>query len=308
MRTATEKSIHKIWDLDLIKSNIQLIKEAKYYFGKDRKELKSKLLSLKYDGSRYRRWKKVFKKNVTQPFSIEHGIFDDVVKNIVNKRIKEINWLYLGDLSWKISIVLNKGVSSIFDNDKLLANRCGGTVRYLEVLISDTLPVFTYDKYYSLYEKENDYYQIGPLGKTTSFEKELIKYIKTLLINKGYFYINKYMALKKFKALTSDLNYDGNASMFDCLFRDTYNYQNETVRFNAKSIKIKGKYPYDSMSWKEFYTPRGDLIRREEYRFYKSNDVECVYTDKREKILKVKVWGCRRKKDFKEFKLNIFKT
>jgi len=49
------------------------------------------------------------------------------------------------------------------------------------------------------------------------------------------------------------------------------------------------------------------LIRREEWRFYKSRDVESIHTDRRGKIYRVKVWGGKRKNDFKEFKLNIFK-
>ena len=113
----------------------QIIEDAKKYFGKNRSLLKKRVLSFKIDGSEYRKLHKQLKSLTSQPFDLRYLIFDDVIDWIKEKKFSEIDWHWLGDLSWKIDILLNEGVGKGYDWDKKLALKCNGTAKILRLYI-----------------------------------------------------------------------------------------------------------------------------------------------------------------------------
>jgi len=125
----------------------QVIKESKVFFGKDRTKLKEKLISFKFDGKEYKGWKKLLEATTQQPFDINYGMFGDFVENLKENKLNDIDWNWVGDLSWEFKILLNSGIEKGYDWDKRLANKCNGTVRILQVFISDILPCYAIDIY-----------------------------------------------------------------------------------------------------------------------------------------------------------------
>jgi hypothetical protein len=280
----------------------EIIELAKYYFGKNRASLKKRLLTLEFTGKHYRSWKKQFDEFTSQPFYIAYGIFEDVSDHLIEKNYKEIDWHWLGDLSWKFKILLNDGVETGFDWDKKLALNCGGTTRIVQFFVSDIIPCFVYDVYYMTYNKKENYWEFGPILDLTEQESQLINKIKKFFQKSGFTFLRKSVAMKTYKELTSDCNSDGNAKLFDALFSDTENYQSEIKRFNDKELKDStGK----KINWNEYYDEKRKLTRREEYRHFPSKNVECVVTDGEGKITKVTVWREIGKCSRREFKLDI---
>ena len=121
----------------------EITDQAKQYFGKDRSLLKEKILSFKFDGKQYKAWKRHFKQITNQPFDVQYKMFDDVTDWITQGEPDKIDWHWLGDVSWEIEIVLNEGIDKGYDWDKKLAKKCGGTVRFLQIFVSDVLPCYT---------------------------------------------------------------------------------------------------------------------------------------------------------------------
>ena len=280
----------------------EVIEQAKFYFGKSRKHLKKIVLDFKLDGQKYRNWRKSFSELTTQPFVVLYGIFDDVADNLIAKNYKEIDWHWLGDLSWEFKILLNDGVEKGFDWDKKLALSCGGTARIVQFFVSDIIPCFMYDVYYMTYNKKENYYEFGPISDLTAQERELVNKIKKHFQKSRLTFLNKSAAMKTYSELTSDCNSDGNSKLFDALFSDTENYQSEIKRFNDKELKDPtGK----KINWTEFYDKKGKLIKREEYRYFPANNGEKVVTDSEGKIIEVTVWRDIGKYSHREFKLDI---
>jgi hypothetical protein len=282
----------------------QIIEQAISYFGKDRKRLKETVISFKLDGSEYRRWKQQIKQITDHPSELSYGIFDDVVEWLKEKNYSEIDWHWIGDLSWQFQILLNQNVEKGYDWDKKLAIKCGGTARILRIYVSDIVPCFAMDVYYMTYDRKENYYEFGPLKELTPHERKLIHKAKQFFQKSGFTFLARKAALKRHPKLYSDCNSEGNARLFDALFSDTRNYQQEIKRFNAEQLKDPtGK----NINWDEYYNQKGELERREEFRYYPSNNVECVITDGLGQIIKVKIWRDTEEMKHQEFVLDVVK-
>jgi len=281
----------------------EIIEQAKLYFGKNRKHLKKKVLAFKLDGKEYRQWRKLLKRLTAHPFDVRYMIFDDVIEWLKQKNFKSIDWHWLGDLSWRIEILLNDGVQKGYDWDKKLAINCGGTARLLRFYVSDIVPCFAFDAYYMTYSKKESYYEFGPI-ELNAGENKLVNDVRNFLQSSGFAYLSRRVSMKRYEDLYSDCNSDGNARLFDALFCDTQNYQTEIRRLNDPDRELTdatGK----RISWDEFYDKNHKLIRREEYRFFASKNSECVVTDDLGQIIKVRVWRDIGKDRRQEFVLDV---
>ena len=254
----------------------EIIRQAKHYFGKDRQPIKELVLSYEFKGKYYRKWKKEISSIVSNPNEIKFKLFDDVILWIKDNQADQIDWNWIGDLSWTIDILLNHGIDNVFDWDKKLAIKCNGTARIMTVFISDIIPCYTYDCYYMTYDKPNNYYEFGPITKLTIEEKNVIKKMSKHLETKGFVFVDRTFTEKKYKGLYSDTNSDGNASLFDVLFTDTNNYTTKTKRFSDKEIIEKNGSKY---RWTEYYNLNGSLKERIEYRWLTSGDLLKVILD-----------------------------
>ncbi len=282
----------------------EIIKQAKLYFGKSRKRLKEKVLTFEFSGNEYRNWNKQLKQLISKPFDVSYGIFDDVIDWLKAKDYSEIDWHWLGDLSWEFKVLLNNEVEKGFDWDKKLALKCGGTARILQIFLSDIVPCFVVDVYYMTYNKTENYYEFGPIQNLSLEERKIIGKVKKFFQNEGFTFLSEKDAMRNYKELCSDCNSDGNAALFDVLFSDTENYQREIKRFNDKELKdATGK----KLNWNEYYDKANKLLKREEYTYYPSKNVVCIVTNKSAQIIEVKVWRDIEKFTHREFILDIAK-
>lgn len=282
----------------------EITHQAKACFGKDRKLLKKKILAFNFDGTEGKAWKKCIKKATQKPLSVKYLMFDDVMDYIKEGELDKIDWNWLGDVSWEVEVLLNEEVDKGYDWDKKLTKKCGGTARILRIFISDILPCYAFDVCYMTYSKEDNYYEFGPITNPTSGEQVKINSIKKLFKTKDYRLLTQKQALKTYKGLYSDLNKEGNASLFSVLFKDTSNYQTDIIRINDESLKDPvGK----TIGWREYYTPEGKLEKRLEYRYYPSGNVQCTVTDNKGRITEVSVWRDIDNKSHQKFVLDVWK-
>lgn len=285
----------------MIRNDKELIKETKRYFGKDRSLLKQTVKNLDPSDSDLKQWKTFFEKYYPKKFDINERMFKDFADLLFSKKYDKIVWDWIGDLSWDVDIILNREVNSSFDFDKKLAAKCkNNTVRFLNIYISDIIPAYSICTFFKKYH--DNVYEFGPL-KLSEAEKHLINKIKSELRKKGYYYVKKQVALKKFKDLRSDLNTDGNASIFDCLFNDMDNYTDEYFRCNDEDI-------VDSFGrktlWREYFDSRRKLKKREDSRWFNSGDLEQVITNGKGQIIEVNIYPKESKP--RSIQLNIEKT
>lgn len=284
----------------------EIIRQAKHFFGKDRKPIKELVLSYEFNGKQYRQWKNEFKNITDRPVDIHFGIFEDVVLWIKDKQLKEINWNWIGDLSWTIDILLNEGIKNGLDWDIKLASKCNGTSRFFTIYISDVIPCYTYDCHYMTYNKKDNYYEFGPIIDLTNTEQETIEKVKKYLTDKGLVLLNRKFSEQKFEELISDTNEKGNASLFDVLFTDTTFYQTEIKRTSIKKIAEKSGTSY---SWTEFYNIKKVLKERIEYRYFKSGDNIKTVFDIKGQIKNIEVVRKQiGQKKYQKFNLDILET
>jgi len=284
----------------------EIINQAKHYFGKDRTFIKELVLTYEFTGKNYRQWKKDLEGIISNPNEIKFKLFDDVILWIKDNKASEIDWNWIGDLSWTIDIVLNPNIDKGYDWDKKLALKCNGTARILTVFISDIVPCYTFDCYYMTYSKNKNYYEFGPILNLTKEEKIVLKKVKSLLENKNLQLVEKGFCEKKYKELYSDTNSDGNASLFDVLFSDTNFYTTETKRFCDKEIVEKSGTKF---RWTESYNKNGTLKERTESRWTSGGDYLKVVLDHKGYIKEVGVTRKEiQKKKFQQFKLDIIDT
>ncbi len=288
--------------------NTEIIRETKRLFGKDRRSLKKLLLSYKFDGSDTKRLNKIIGQATHQPFSLEYGIFDTVVESIAKNA--KIDMFWIGDLSWNCIIPLNSNIDILINWnkkgnnwDKKLCSACKGTVRICEFIISDTLPVYTYDLYYMTYNKDAKWYEFGPISKTSRIEQITTNSVSKALEADGRAFVDKSLAKMKFKDLYTDTNDEGGATIFDCLFSDSLHYQEEYLRFPENTVN--DKIHNCTTSWKEYFDKPGKLIKREEWRYYKSGNAICIMTNRHNQITEIKVYRDAGKFKHKEFRFNI---
>lgn len=109
---------------------------------------------------------------VSNPNEIKFKLFEDVILWIKDNQADQIDWNWIGDLSWTIDILLNQGIDKGFDWDKKLALKCNGTARIMTLFVSDVIPCYTFDCYYMTYNKKGNYYEFGPILKLTGEEKK----------------------------------------------------------------------------------------------------------------------------------------
>jgi hypothetical protein len=281
----------------------EIIAETKSYFGKNRRKLKTRLMSCVFDGRHYRNWRKKMKSLTLQPFYLGFGIFDDVADHLIAKNYKEIDWKWLGDLSWEIKILLNENIEKGLDWDKKLSMKCGGTSRILQIYVSDVIPCFVVEIYYMTYNKKENYYEFGAINTLTKTEKELVQTVTNFLKQNGFTFLPKHIATKKIKGLYSDCN-DGNASIYEALFSDTDAYQTEIKRFNDKEIK---DYNNLKVNWTEFYDKNRNLLKREEFRYLPSKNVLCTITNGNHEVMEIKVTKAIKNHTHWAFKFDLVK-
>lgn len=287
---------------DLTMETQEILAQVKKYFGKNRTLLKETILSFKFDGKDHRKFQKEIRNLTEHPFDVSYLMFDDVIEWIKDGKIDEIDWEWLGDVSWCIDVLLNEDVKKGYDWDKTLAQKCGGTARILRFYLSDVLPFAVYDVFYMTYDKKGNYYEFGPITALSADEKNLLKKFKMHFQKNNYRFLDKKTALTRDAELISDCNSDGNATVFDALFCDTSNYRTEHIKFNDKTLKDKTGIDFN---WKEYYNKDKKLIEREEYRYFPSKNVQCTVTNGVGEIIKVKVWRDYGKKRHQEFVLDL---
>lgn len=287
-------------------TEIEIIRQAKYYFGKNRNHKKNLVLSYEFKGKSYRQWKKEIKQIIANPNQVNFKLFDDVVVWIRENKINEIDGKWIGDLSWTIEVVLNPNINKGYDWDKKLALQCNGTARILQLFVSDVIPCYTYDCYYMTYSKTENYYEFGPIKNLTRDEKNILKKVTSLLNDKGFKLVDKDFCEKKFKDLYSDTNSDGNASLFDVLFSDVNFYTTEIKRFCDKTIIEKNG---NEFRWTELYNTNGTLKERTESRWTSGKDYYKIVLDGKGQITQVEVVRKEiERKKYQEFKLDIVDT
>ncbi len=283
----------------------EIVEQTKLYFGKNRRRLKNKILSFEFDGKEYRNWNKQLKQIISKPYDVRYGMFDDVIEWLKEENYAEIDWHWLGNLSWEFQILLNDNVEKGFDWDKKLAIKCGGTARILQVYLSDIVPCFVVDTYYMTYNKKENYYEFGPIEKLSDEERKIVNKFKKFFRDKGFTFLSKEISMKRYKEFYSDCNSDGNARLFDALFSDTDNYEDEIRRFNSHDSRKLKDATGKMVNWNEYYDKAHKLIKREEYTYYPSKNVTCITTDKLGQITEVKVWRDIEKFTHREFVLDI---
>lgn len=268
-------------------NELELIELTRKYFGRDRTALREALKTFDVSNQKIKKFKKIIRSCTSQPFFITEGLNDCVRENIINKNFNEIEMNDLGDLSWNIEILLNDNIHTGYDWDKNLSIKCGGKAKILQILINSIIPAYTINKYYISYSKHENYYEFGKIVSLEDNESKIINKIKQEFKKLNIFYVSKQLANKKFEDLISDCNSEGNASIFDCLFSDIYNYNNNIHRFNDKQII---NHAGASVSWHEYYNLSEKLIYKEEWISYKSKDTLCIITDKNGQIKKLNLW------------------
>lgn len=280
----------------------EIIKQAKHYFGKNRSFIKDLVMSYEFKGKNYRRWKKEISGIIANPNDIRFNLSDDVIQWLKDNQVEEINWNWIGDLSWTIEIVLNPNIDKCYDLDKKLALKCNGTARILTIYISDVIPCYTFDLHYMTYNKPLNYYEFGPIPVLTKEETLVLHKVTTYLKAKGFNTYSRSFYLKKFKGLYSDTE-NGNASLFDVLFTDIYSYQTEIQRFSDKEIIEKSGTKF---RWREYYNKNGTLDKRIESRWTHAGDYLKVVLDNKGQINQVEVTRKEiGRKKHQEFKLDI---
>ena len=70
----------------------EIIRQAKHYFGKDRRPIKELVLSYEFKGKNYRQWKKEISSIVSNPNEIKFKLFDDVILWIKDNQADQIDW------------------------------------------------------------------------------------------------------------------------------------------------------------------------------------------------------------------------
>lgn len=263
-----------------------IIQQAKHFFGKDRQPIKDLVLSFEFKGKHRKQWVKDIGSITSHPYEVKFHLFDNIILSILDNEVEKIDWNWIGDLSWTIDILLTPDIDNGYDWDKKLAMKCDGTARVLTVFVSEAIPCFTYDSYYMMYSKKDNYYEFGPIDQLTLDEKEMVTKISKLLTDKGLQNVGKTFCTKRFKELYSDINDEGNASLFDVLFSDTKFYTTEIMRFCDKDIIEKNGQKF---RWTEYYNKKGMLSKRIENRWTKSGDYLKLVLDGNSQILNVEV-------------------
>lgn len=284
-------------------TNSELITLCKKYFNKDKTELKQIVLGYKFTGKEYRDWKKWVSTTIEkQPFDVSYLMMNDASKLIIAKKYNEIDWDFLGDLSWGIEILLNENIAKGYDWDKVLCSKCNGTARIFKVYISDVIPAFTYETFSMTYSKSGNYYEFQPINDLSDREKSIVDKIIDALDCKDYFFVSKEVAAKRFKSLYSDCHKEGNASIFDVLFSDVYNIQDIRERFSDKSIKDEtGR----EISWRETYDENGKLTKRVEFQFFTSKNILEIETNGKHEIVNITVCKDTEKQTRQKFRLKL---
>ncbi len=281
----------------------EIIEQAKHYFGKDRSHIKELVLSYEFTGKYYKQWKKEIGSIISNPNEIKFKLFEDVILWIKDNKANEINWNWIGDLSWTIDVLLNPNIDKGYDWDKKLALKCNGTARIMTFFISDIIPCYTFDCYYMTYTKKENYYEFGPIQKLTKHEESILNKVKTLLESKELQFVKKEFCDKRLSELYSDTNSNGNATLFDVLFTDTNNFTTEIKRFCDKDITEKSGQKF---RWSEYYNKNGTLRERTESRWTSSGDYFKIVSDNKGQITLVEVTRKRiERKKYQQFKLDI---
>ncbi|MBL7818080.1 MAG: hypothetical protein JNL70_23930 [Saprospiraceae bacterium] len=284
-------------------TNSELIKLCKKYFSKDKTELKQIVLGFEFTGREYKNWKKWTSTIVgSQPFDVSFRMMKEATELIIAKKYNEIDWNFLGDLSWEIEILLNENIVKGYDWDKVLCSKCNGTARIFKIYISDIIPAFTYETFSMTYSKSGNYYEFQPINNLSDREENIVNKIVDALNIKGYFFVSKKIISKRLKSLYSDCHTEGNASIFDVLFSDVHNIQDRIERFSDNSIKdVFGK----EISWREFYDENGNLTKRLEFHYFTSKNVLEIETNSKHEIVNVTVCKDTKKQTHQKFRLKL---
>lgn len=123
----------------------EIIRQAKHYFGKDRRPIKELVLSYEFKEKITDNGKKEISSIVSNPNEIKFKLFEDVILWIKDNQADQIDWNWIGDLSWTIDILLNQGIDKGFDWDKKLALKCNGNRTIMTLFVSDVIPCYTFD-------------------------------------------------------------------------------------------------------------------------------------------------------------------
>jgi hypothetical protein len=269
-------------------SKDQIVRQIAVFFGRDRSHLREEIRSFVKDRSNWIHLESLLQERTKQGVRGSVGISSEVEDNVDDPGI---DWFSIGDLSVQYEIVLNKGVTKFGRErywDKRLAARCGGTAHICDVWVSLLLPLFTMDCYYMTYNRRKKYYEFGPYRPESASEKKAVKEARQVMKEKGFSFVTKKFAKRKIRNAITDLNPDGNAKVFDCLFSDVWGYEEEQVRLSDDE-PIPDILPGIAARWREYYRSRGKLLKREITRYFPSGDVETTITDAKHRITSVRI-------------------
>ncbi len=262
----------------------KILSQTLNYFGKNRTLINGELLKFSLEDKFYSpKWNKIVEKCTKQPFKLYHGVNEILLEYLQKKKYHEINWKEIGDISWTIEVVLNKGIKKSYDWDTKLATKCGGTARILRFLVSDVLPFYTSSHYVMSYCEQTKEFELGPITKFSKREKKIIKSIQSELEKEKYKEISQEQANIRHKDLWTDC-ITSNARIFDCLFCDLLDYQNEFVRF-----PLARGLPF---SWKKYFSPDYNLLRvQQSHSIMDRGQYFEVTADNNGKIQEIMIYG-----------------
>ena len=269
----------------------EIINQISKVYGEDRKIYLQELMKLKENWTSWEKLTKEIKKATGQPVEGHCELCSDVIEWILNnnkKKSRTPKFEYIHSASYHYRIVLTENVKSPLDWGFKLATKCGGTVHFCDLRVSMILPYYTIDKFYLKYSKKENWFEDGTLSKLSVFENSTIKQIKNSMNKKGFSYLNKKIAGRRIRNAFTDINCEGNASVYDCLFSDLYEYFGYRTKFSDKEINdvVTGA----KVRWFEYYDSKNVLTSKSVISEFPSGDVTKTIFDNKGSIRKLTVW------------------
>jgi len=284
----------------------EIIREIKRLYGEDKKVYLQELLHLK-DG--WASWDKLtieLKKITGQPTEGHCELIDDVIEWILSEKTNEKrkfpNFEFQHTPSYHYRIVLTEGIRHPLDWGKRLASNCGGSVHFCDLRICMILPLYTLDTFFLNYSRKDNWMEDGSLKVLSDFEKSVLNNINKSMKIKGFSYVNKKTALKRIRSAFTDIKSEGNASVYECLFSDLYEYFGCRTRFSDK--EIDDATTGAKVRWFEYYDSNHNLKKKSLISDFPSGDVTKTIFNGKGEIKKIIILP---KDILKEFEIDVDK-
>ncbi len=265
----------------------EIERQVKRLFKKDKAALKKALKKVVEQVQEHDKWwdvKKALQRATDQPVGAWSGIREDAF-NAIAKGAKKIP--PLGSPSFRYEIALNRDATTGMDWDRELAESLGGSINVCVIWISALIPVYVMDVYTMGYSKKVNYYEFKPYSPNTAFEKGVITQVDTELVRAGFTSMSKTFAKKIVKNVYTEANDTGAVTIFECLFSDVVEFQEDWIRINDH--ELDDAMPGVQVSWREHYDESGKLQKSEVYRLFPSGDQLKTTMDAEDHIVEVRL-------------------